>query len=82
MRDGSLVTLYVEEKYRNRGIAKAVIYKLMRDRLKDFGDDGFGSIDVFVENQQSRAVSRSLGGKLGWMTSWLVVDLSTVGDPI
>ncbi|KAK1834704.1 hypothetical protein QBC39DRAFT_395675 [Podospora conica] len=68
--DGTLVTLHVEEPYRGKGLAKAVARRLMRDHLKDYGDDGWGAADVFVFNTKSQAVCKSLGGKLSWIVSW------------
>ncbi|KAK3328969.1 hypothetical protein B0H66DRAFT_585538 [Apodospora peruviana] len=67
--DGTLMTLHVEEPYRGQGLAKAVASKLMRDHIKDYGDDGWGVADVFVSNYQSQGVCKSIGGKLCWTLS-------------
>ena len=64
------LTIGHQEPYRGRGLAKAVTRKLFGDHLGDYGDDGWGSVDVFVENQESQGLCRSLGGRLGWLTSW------------
>lgn len=68
--DGTLMTLHVEEPYRGKGLAKTLARRLMRDHLKDYGDDGWGAADVFVSNMKSQAVCKSLGGKLSWIVSW------------
>ncbi|KAK1782083.1 hypothetical protein QBC45DRAFT_20243 [Copromyces sp. CBS 386.78] len=80
--DGSLMTLHVEDQYRGKGLAKAVACKVMRDHIRDYGDDGWGAADVFVGNVRSQGVCRSIGGRVGWLLSWAVVDLSTVGDAL
>ncbi|KAL1856249.1 hypothetical protein VTK73DRAFT_8413 [Phialemonium thermophilum] len=78
--DGSLTTLHCEEPYRGRGLAKALAHRLMREHLKDYGDDGWYHADVSIRNLQSQGVCRSLGGKPGWVVSWAFVDLKTVGQ--
>ncbi|KXX75109.1 hypothetical protein MMYC01_207637 [Madurella mycetomatis] len=80
--DGSLITLHVEEPYRRLGLAKSVACRLMRDHLKDYGDDGWGAADVFVLNHKSQAMCKSIGGKFGWTMSWAMVVPSSVGDPM
>ncbi|EAA35031.1 hypothetical protein GE21DRAFT_2519 [Neurospora crassa] len=80
--DGTLMTLHVEEQYRGKGLAKAVACKVMRDHVKDYGDDGWGAADVFLENYRSQGVCKSIGGRVGWLLSWAVVDLATVGDAL
>lgn len=35
------MTLHVEEPYRGKGLAKTLARRLMRDHLKDYGDDGW-----------------------------------------
>ncbi|KAK3300407.1 uncharacterized protein B0H64DRAFT_470507 [Chaetomium fimeti] len=80
--DGTLMTLHVEEPYRQRGLAKALACKLMREHISDYSDDGWGAADVYVGNSQSQALCRSIGGKKSWILSWAKVDLSTVGDPM
>lgn len=42
----------------------------MRGHLHEYGDDGWGAADVFVENSKSQAFCRSIGGKLSWTLSW------------
>ena len=60
----------MQEPYRRLGLAKAVACKLMRDHLDDYGDDGWGAADVFVLNQSSQAMCKSIGGILSWTISW------------
>ncbi|KAK3694993.1 hypothetical protein B0T22DRAFT_89234 [Podospora appendiculata] len=80
--DGTLMTLHVEEPFRRRGLARAVACKLMRDHVKDYGNDGWGLADVFVQNHRSQGVCKSIGGKLSWCSTWAILDLSTVGDAL
>ncbi|KAK4233819.1 hypothetical protein C8A03DRAFT_47716 [Achaetomium macrosporum] len=80
--DGSIVTLHVEEPYRRLGLAKAVACKLMREHLRDYGDDGWGAADVFEGNLASQGFCRSIGGKLSSTISWATMDLCSVGDPM
>ncbi|KAH6853790.1 hypothetical protein B0I37DRAFT_360331 [Chaetomium sp. MPI-CAGE-AT-0009] len=80
--DGTLITLHVEEQYRQRGLAKALACKLMREHVSDYSDDGWGAADVYIGNTQSQALCRSIGGKKSWILSWAKVDLSTVGEPM
>ncbi|KAK3337038.1 hypothetical protein B0T19DRAFT_437724 [Cercophora scortea] len=80
--DGTLMTLHVEEPYRRRGLARAVACKVMRDHVKDYGSDGWGSADVFIHNHRSQGVCKSIGGKLSWSSTWAILDLSTVGDAL
>ncbi|KAK0632153.1 hypothetical protein B0T14DRAFT_419552, partial [Immersiella caudata] len=68
--DGTLMTLHVEEPYRGKGLAKALACRLMRDHLKDYGDDGWGAADVFLSNLKGQAVCKSIGGKPSWTSSW------------
>ncbi|ROW01619.1 hypothetical protein VSDG_02255 [Cytospora chrysosperma] len=73
---GTLSTLHVEEPYRGKGIAKAVATKVFREH--SFGDDGWGSADVHVDNVQSQAVCKSLGAEYGWKTCWTVIDFNSI----
>lgn len=57
--------LLSHELYRRLGLAKLVVCKLMRDHLKDYGDDGWGVADVFVLNHKSQAMCKNIGGELG-----------------
>ncbi|KAL2165144.1 hypothetical protein VTH06DRAFT_440 [Thermothelomyces fergusii] len=80
--EGSVKTLHVEEAYRKKGLAKALTCKLARERVPDYGNDGWVAADVFVHNDESNALFRSLGAKVGWIVSWAMVDLSSVGEPM
>lgn len=53
-------------------MAKALACRLMQDKLKDFGDDGWGAADVFVSNLKSQGVCKSIGGEPSWTSSWRV----------
>jgi RimJ/RimL family protein N-acetyltransferase len=53
-----------QEEYRGRGLAKAVASRLLREKV--LGGDGLASADVSVDNIQSRAVCKSLGGIPSW----------------
>lgn len=76
--DGTLMTLHVEPPYRGSGLAKLIASKIMRDHIRDYGPDGWGAADVFVQNTQSQGVCRSIGGTKWWTLSWAVVDLASV----
>ncbi|KAI1486226.1 hypothetical protein F5X96DRAFT_682182 [Biscogniauxia mediterranea] len=73
--DSSLSSLHCEKQYRGKGLAKAVAVKLLRDHLKDYGDEEYGWADVAPDNLQSQGVCKSLGGKIGWQVSWSRIDL-------
>ncbi|KAI7787120.1 hypothetical protein LA080_001213 [Diaporthe eres] len=73
---GTLSTLHVEEPYRGKGMAKAVATKVLREH--SFGDDGWGSADVHIDNVQSQGVCKGLGGEKGWRNCWTVVDLDSI----
>ncbi|RYP17779.1 hypothetical protein DL765_004357 [Monosporascus sp. GIB2] len=68
--DSSLSSLHCEPEYRGRGLAKAVAVKLMRDHLRDYGDEGYGWADVAPDNPSSQGVCMSLGGQVAWTVSW------------
>lgn len=71
--DSSLSNLHCEEEWRGRGFAKAVAVKLFRERLKEFDDDGYCWANVAPDNPGSQRVCKSLGGKVAWSVSWLVL---------
>ncbi|RFU25339.1 hypothetical protein B7463_g10998, partial [Scytalidium lignicola] len=75
--DGSLTSLHCEEEYRGKGLAKAVAQKLFRERVKDFGPDGFCHADVAEDNMRSQGVCRSLKGSAVWTTYWTWIDINT-----
>ncbi|KAK8095789.1 Acetyltransferase [Apiospora kogelbergensis] len=78
--DGSLSSMHCEGPYRGRGFAKAVVAKLLRHRLRDYGGDDstLCCADVASDNLGSQGVCRSLGGTIGWTVSWSTIDLDTV----
>lgn len=51
---------------------------MTRERLPDYGDDGWGAADVFVYNDKSKALFRSLGAKAHWIVSWYVLGTDFV----
>jgi hypothetical protein len=85
--DGSLATLHTEPEYRGQGLAKAVTTKLFNERLKLFDEEEgkeeggwLAHSNVAMDNVQSSAVARSLGGTPGWVVYWLRVDLRKFSD--
>jgi ribosomal protein S18 acetylase RimI-like enzyme len=79
--DGSFATLYVLEEYRGRGLASYVAVELLgsygRGAFADLGFDGSSGCvhsDVKVGNEESEGVMMSLGGKVGWVSSYTWVD--------
>ncbi|ODQ68610.1 hypothetical protein NADFUDRAFT_49249 [Nadsonia fulvescens var. elongata DSM 6958] len=87
--DGSLITLYVREKYREQGLAKRVFIQLVNTKMFDvYGKKGSDSViettpqwkwvhaDVETDNKESNGVCKSLGCKISWLTHWLEADLS------
>ncbi|KAF1944097.1 hypothetical protein EJ02DRAFT_452710 [Clathrospora elynae] len=81
--DGSLTTLYTEEAYRGKGIAKAVAAKIFRQYAPGLAVDGDGNAwshgDVYLGNVQSESVCRSLGGNAMWRCFWVRIDLERAG---
>ncbi|EMR61475.1 putative gnat family protein [Eutypa lata UCREL1] len=73
--DSSLSSLHVEPQYRGKGLAKAVAVKILREHLKDYGDEGYGWADVAPDNLSSQGVCKSLGGKIAWTINWSKADL-------
>lgn len=59
-----------QEKYRRRGLAKALASKIMRQGPGDFALDGWGTADVAADNAGSRRICKSLGGEPRWEVSW------------
>jgi len=80
--DGSLSTLHVEEKYRGKGVARAVAVRLWETNLEVFtgkdGDEKWASADVATYNRESNAVCKALGGKVAYIDYWLRVDVKKV----
>lgn len=79
--DGSFATLYVLPAYRGRGLASCVAVELLgrlgRGDFRDLGyhgRSGWVHADVHEGNRESEGVMRSLGGEVGWVTSYVWVD--------
>ncbi|KAI1312523.1 hypothetical protein F5Y03DRAFT_390867 [Xylaria venustula] len=74
--DSSLSSLHCEPLYRGRGIAKAVAVRVLKDHLRDYGEDArYGWADVAPDNLQSQGVCRSLNGQVKWQISWSRLNL-------
>ncbi|KAI0135403.1 hypothetical protein F4814DRAFT_21135 [Daldinia grandis] len=73
--DSSLSNLHCEEEWRGKGFAKAAAVKILRERLREYDDDGHCWADVAPDNPQSQKVCKSLGGKVAWSVSWSGIDL-------
>jgi hypothetical protein len=82
--DGSLTTLHTEPEYRGKGIAKSVAAKIFRENATKLAIDEHGNAwahaDVYVGNNQSESVCRSLGGVASWKIFWVRLDLTRVGN--
>ena len=79
--DGSFATLYVLEEYRGNGLASFVAVQLLgsygKGAFADLGFDGSSGwvhSDVKVGNAGSEGVMMSLGGEVGWTSSYTWVD--------
>ncbi len=79
--DGSFATLYVLPEYRGKGLAFHVAMELLgrldQGKFKDIGFDGSSGCvhsDVKVGNKESEGVMKSLGGKVGWESSYVWID--------
>lgn len=79
--DGSFITLYVLPEYRGKGLATYVavemLVRLDRGEFADLGFDGSSGwvhSDVKQGNGGSEGVMMSLGGKVGWVSSYVWVD--------
>ncbi|KAI1203133.1 hypothetical protein F5X97DRAFT_158929 [Nemania serpens] len=73
--DSSLSSLHCEEPYRGRGLAKAVAVRILRDHVRDYGDDAYAWADVAPDNIQSQSVCRALNGHAKWQISWSRLNL-------
>ncbi|EME44171.1 hypothetical protein DOTSEDRAFT_24257 [Dothistroma septosporum NZE10] len=81
--DGSLSTLHVEPEWRGRGLAKAVMVKLFKEKMDMFWEEGVERVAhdyVIKGNGASVGVSKSLGGESAWEVFWCRVDLNGVGN--
>jgi GNAT superfamily N-acetyltransferase len=69
--DGSMVTLYVEEEYRGRGLGRAVGSAIMR--VMEGEGEYIGHVDIIKGNNASVAVVKGLEGQMGWDVKWVWV---------
>jgi GNAT superfamily N-acetyltransferase len=79
--DGSFATLYVLPEYRGKGLATYFAVELLSSlnagKFVDLGYDGSSGwvhSDVKAGNAESEGVMKSLGGKVGWVSSYTWVD--------
>jgi len=79
--DGGLITLYVLPEYRGKGLATYVVGELLgsldRGEFVDLGfhgSSGWVHSDVKAGNAASEGVMMSLGGKIGWVSSYTWID--------
>ncbi|OAQ98747.1 hypothetical protein LLEC1_05164 [Akanthomyces lecanii] len=79
---GSLISVHCEEPYRNRGLARKISSKILREKVDWFGPGGLSSADVAPDNVASRAMCKSLNGYSTYSVSWVMLDLrDSVADP-
>ncbi|KAK9311685.1 hypothetical protein V1522DRAFT_411474 [Lipomyces starkeyi] len=76
--DYSLMTLYVVEPYRGRSLAKYVAGQLLRE--VGMSPVQYGHADVSRSNLASRRLCESLGGVVGWETSYIDIDLEKLSQ--
>lgn len=79
--DGSLSTLHVEPEYRGKGLAKAVMAKLFKEKMDLFWEEGVERVAhdyVIKGNEASVGVSKSMGGKSEWEVFWCRMDLGAL----
>ena len=79
--DGSFATLYVLPDHRGKGLASHVAVELLdrleRGEFQDMGFDGSSEwvhSDVKVGNKESEGVMKSLGGTVGWESTYIWID--------
>jgi len=81
--DGSFATLHVQPEHRGKGlgtfVANEILGRLSRGDYADLGFDGSSGwvhSDVKDGNKASESVMKSLGGRIGWKSSYLWIDSS------
>ncbi|KAJ6788943.1 hypothetical protein PWT90_05195 [Aphanocladium album] len=80
---GSLISVHCEEPYRNKGLAKKISSKVLREKVDWFGPGGLSSADVASDNVGSRAMCKSLNGYPTYVVSWVMLDLrDSVSPPL
>ncbi|KAL9009536.1 MAG: hypothetical protein Q9180_009392, partial [Flavoplaca navasiana] len=87
--DGSLSSLFVEPCHRGKGIARAVVRRLIvmssvvvqeGDTLEEERGEGWVSSDVYLDNKGGRGVAMGVGGKEAWVCRWVGCDLARVRE--
>ena len=83
--DNSVVSLYTDEAWRGKGLAKAVMLRLFADAQadeetrsagKETGLQYLSHADVAADNLPSRALCETVGGRKMWSTFWTWIDLA------
>ncbi|KAF2705257.1 hypothetical protein K504DRAFT_460518 [Pleomassaria siparia CBS 279.74] len=81
--DGSLVSLYTDQAYRGKGVAKAVAGRIFSEFVPGLAVDQAGNAwahaDVYEGNIQSASVCQSLGGVATWKEYWVRIDITRAG---
>ncbi|KAI4273419.1 MAG: hypothetical protein LQ337_004654 [Flavoplaca oasis] len=90
--DGSLSSLFVEPSHRGKGIARAVVRRLImlssegvqegedKHNREERTGNGWVSSDVYLDNKGGRGVAMGVGGKEAWVCRWVGCDLERVTD--
>ncbi|KAL9609204.1 MAG: hypothetical protein Q9204_009172, partial [Flavoplaca sp. TL-2023a] len=73
--DGSLSSLFVEPSHRGKGIARAVVRRLIMmssevqegEKQREGTGNGWVSSDVYLDNKGGRGVAMGVGGKEAWV---------------
>lgn len=75
--DGTLATLHVEEEVRGLGLAGVVGREVMRRGIEEDMslNDGWMHSNAAEDNLASRRVMEKLGGRVGWMVCWCVLEV-------
>ncbi|ETW81072.1 hypothetical protein HETIRDRAFT_146471 [Heterobasidion irregulare TC 32-1] len=71
-RDGTLTTLFVKEEYRNRQIAKLVMWHHLQ---REFVTRKFVCVDVDTDNKGSVKACTGLGAAQAYPAIWLTIDM-------
>ncbi|KAL8872131.1 MAG: hypothetical protein Q9198_007266 [Flavoplaca austrocitrina] len=86
--DGSLSSLFVEPCHREKGIARAVVRRLIMmssvvqegEKHREGTGNGWVSSDVYLDNKGGRGVAMGVGGKEAWVCRWVGCDLARVRE--
>ncbi|RCI16032.1 hypothetical protein L249_3043 [Ophiocordyceps polyrhachis-furcata BCC 54312] len=71
--DGTLISIHCEDAYRRKGLARALVVKLLREKMGQLtGDesDTLAAADVSVTNEASQGLCRSLNARRVSVVSW------------